>query len=126
VHLTYAIVFVTDMPRSTAFYRDVMGLEVRFSSEHWTEFATGETVLALHDASGPATFQAAAGPMTAGHCRLGFRVPDLDGYHQAVTARGARCLEGPREEFGVRMALYADPDGLQLIVAEAAAEDRSV
>jgi catechol 2,3-dioxygenase-like lactoylglutathione lyase family enzyme len=40
MRLSYAIVFVSDMSRSVAFYRDVIGLPLRFESPHWTEFAT--------------------------------------------------------------------------------------
>lgn len=119
MNINYAIVFVSDMTRSTAFYRDVIGLPLKFESPQWTEFEAGATTLALHGSSGPAIEPATVGPRPAGYCRLGFHVPDLDIFHMTVTSKGARCLEPPREEFGVRMALYTDPDGLQLIVAEA-------
>ena len=44
----YVIVFVSDMDRSVAFYRDVLGFPVKHQSHKWTEFGTGETTLALH------------------------------------------------------------------------------
>ena len=44
----YIIVYVSDMQRSVAFYRDVLGLPLKFSSPGWTEFITGTTTLALH------------------------------------------------------------------------------
>ncbi len=51
VKLGYAIHFVADMDRAVAFYRDTLGLTLKFASPGWTEFATGETTLALHPAS---------------------------------------------------------------------------
>ena len=34
---------MTDMDKAVAFYRDTMGLTLRFQSPGWSEFATGET-----------------------------------------------------------------------------------
>jgi len=34
--------------KAVKFYRDVLGLTVKFESPGWSEFATGETTLALH------------------------------------------------------------------------------
>jgi lactoylglutathione lyase len=48
----YVILFVRDMQRSVRFYRDVLGLPVKMDSEHWTEFDTQGTTLALHGAEG--------------------------------------------------------------------------
>jgi len=45
----YAIVFVSDMSRSVAFYRDVIGLPLRFESPAWTEFAGAGAELPLAD-----------------------------------------------------------------------------
>ena len=47
----YVIKFVTDMNKAVEFYRDTLGLTLRFESASWSEFATGETTLALHPAS---------------------------------------------------------------------------
>src|SRR3972149_4176553 len=54
LRVNYAIVFVSDMKRSVAFYRDVLGLPLKFESPGWTEFATDGTTLALHKAGTPA------------------------------------------------------------------------
>ena len=37
---SYAIVFVSDMEKSVAFYRDVLELTLKFQSPEWSEFAT--------------------------------------------------------------------------------------
>ena len=49
--LRYVIKFVADMDKAVKFYRDVLGLKVKFESPNWSEFVTGETTLALHPAS---------------------------------------------------------------------------
>lgn len=40
MRINYAIIFVSDLDRSVAFYRDVIGMPLEFASSHWTEFAT--------------------------------------------------------------------------------------
>ena len=39
--LGYIIVFVSDMDRSIAFYRDVLAFPVKHQSHKWTEFDAG-------------------------------------------------------------------------------------
>lgn len=51
IRVSYAIVFVSEMKRSVTFYRDVLGMALRFESPGWTEFATEGATLALHLAS---------------------------------------------------------------------------
>jgi catechol 2,3-dioxygenase-like lactoylglutathione lyase family enzyme len=67
--LRYAIEFVGDMDRAVKFYRDVIGLPLKFESPEWSEFSTGETTLALHPASdkNPA---ARTRDVTGRHCRV--------------------------------------------------------
>ena len=47
----YVIKFVADMNKAVKFYRDILGLQLKFESSGWSEFVTGETTLALHPAS---------------------------------------------------------------------------
>jgi catechol 2,3-dioxygenase-like lactoylglutathione lyase family enzyme len=42
--------FVSEMGTAVNFYRDVLGLQLKFESPGWSEFVTGETTLALHPA----------------------------------------------------------------------------
>jgi len=46
MRVNYAIVFVSDMRRSVSFYRDTVGLPLKFESPHWTEFETDGATLA--------------------------------------------------------------------------------
>jgi len=117
VRVNYAIVFVSDMKRAVAFYRDAVGLPLRFESPGWTEFATEGATLALH-AGGQAA--EASGPQEGrpGRCRPGLSVANLDEFHQRMLEREVPCVEAPREVFGARVAQYADPDGLVISVGE--------
>jgi lactoylglutathione lyase len=46
--IDYTMIIVSDMERSVEFYRDKLGIPLKFQSPDWTEFATGTTTLALH------------------------------------------------------------------------------
>jgi len=118
MRVSYAIVFVRDMQRSTAFYRDVVGLPLRFESPQWTEFETGDATLALHHSDAPAGPDDDPDHLPAGRCRPGLGVPDLDAFHRRMVEHGVRCLREPKTEFGARLAQYVDPDGLVLSVGE--------
>jgi lactoylglutathione lyase len=117
MRLNYAIVFVSDMQRSVAFYRDVLGLPLRFESPGWTEFATEGATLALHGGEAE-TPREAAPQEAAGRCRPGLSVPDLNAFHQRMVEEGVPCLQLPKDIFGDRVAQYADPDGLVIAVSE--------
>jgi len=118
MRVNYAIVFVSDMKRAVTFYRDVIGLPLKFESPGWTEFATDGTTLALHRSEG-ANPDGGISPHTpAGRCRPGFSVPNLDEFHRRMVEKNVLCLQEPKETFGVRIAQYADPDGLVLSVGE--------
>lgn len=116
MRLNYAIVFVGDMARSVAFYRDVIGLPLKFESPEWTEFVTGEATLALHKGGGGRAAGEEGHP--AGRCHPGLAVPDLDAFHRKMVESKVRCLQQPRDVFGSRIAQYADPDGLTISVGE--------
>jgi len=116
MRVSYVIVLVSDMGRSVAFYRDVLGLPLRFESPGWTEFATAGATLALHASLGAE--DEPGGPTAAGRCRPGLSVPDLDAFHQRMTEQGVPCLQAPKEVFGARVAQYSDPDGLAISVSE--------
>ena len=115
MRVNYAIIFVSDMKRAVEFYRDVIGLPLRFESPHWSEFATDGATLALHPAKSRSPDQDDLPP---GRCRPGIRVPDLDAFHRRMVEAKVRCLQEPKEVFGSRVAQYVDPDGLPISVGE--------
>jgi lactoylglutathione lyase len=118
MRVNYVIVFVSDMQRSVAFYRDVLELPLKFETPQWTEFATAGATLALHISDAAAVDPANGGDLVAGRSRPGFSVPDLDAFHQRMIARQVTCAEQPKEVFGARIAQYLDPDGLTISVSQ--------
>jgi lactoylglutathione lyase len=117
MHLNYTIVFVSDMSRAVSFYRDVLGLTLRFETPDWTEFETGAATLALHLSQTRADDRV-PGETHAGRARPGLNVSDLNEFHARMLARKVRCLDEPRELFGARVATYVDPDGLAIAVGD--------
>ena len=116
MRVSYAIVFVSDMQRSVAFYRDVIGLPLKFDSPEWSEFATEGATFALHRAEKPAP--PAEADLPAGHCRPGLSVRDLDAFHARMVEHRVECTQQPKDLFGARIAQYLDPDGLAISVSE--------
>ena len=121
-HVDYVMVNVSDMARSVAFYRDVLGLPMRVETPGWSEFDTGTTTLALHLAPSVGVAPAQGGP-TAGTCSIGFSVPSVDEAYEALAARGAHFVMAPttQEAEGIRLAVCVDPDGLAVSFAESIA-----
>ena len=118
MRVNYAIVFVSDMKRSVSFYRDVLGLSLRFESPGWTEFVTEGATLALHAVEEPNSAEGNPQEIRAGRCRPGLRVPNLDEFHKKMVEKDVPCIQEPKEVFGARIAQYADPDGLAISVSE--------
>ena len=117
--LSYAIVFVSDMKRSVAFYRDILGLPLKFGSDDWTEFSNEGSTIALHRADSINPPGISQGQTPAGSCQLGFEVENLDRFHAEMQKKGVVCAHPPKmQDFGGRLALYADPDGLLLAITE--------
>ena len=118
MEIRYAMVFVSDVPKATAFYRDVLGIPLKFESPHWTEFATEGATLALHATDAPA-LRNQPGVDPAGGVRIGFNVADLDAFHERMSEHDVPCVQEPTLQFGARLAQYAAPDGLVFSVGEA-------
>ena len=120
IHFSHSIVFVSDMDRSLAFYRDVLELPVRSASPTWTEFETPGVTLALHLANAPARIACQQETALVGQCQLSFCVKDIEAFYKEMVFKGVVCLRPPKEEdcFGGKRALYADPDGLPFSVVE--------
>lgn len=117
MRVNYAIVFVSDMSRSVAFYRDVVGIPLKFESPEWTEFVTEGATLALHLAKRSVDD---GDPLEtpAGHCKAGFEVPDLDVFHASMMQNFVDCIQTPKDVHGSKIAQYLDPDGLAFSVSE--------
>jgi predicted enzyme related to lactoylglutathione lyase len=97
MELVEVVVYARDMARATSFYRDVLGLEPDFESEHWTTFHTGACTLALHAGS------EAPDPT--------FQVADAAAERERLIAAGVEVTEIREPVAGLRVFDARDPDG---------------
>jgi lactoylglutathione lyase len=118
--IDYTMVVVSDMQRSVEFYRDKLGIPLKFQSPDWTEFATGTTTLALHGGGVPGERPSGDPSKTAGACSIGFNVNDVDKTYEELKAKGIRFVMPPtqREGEGIKLAVAVDPDGLPVSFAQ--------
>ena len=110
--LDHVYYWVTDMDRSTRFYREVLGLAlVRRDGDEWAEFDAGSTRLALHaHMSGQSH--------VAGGATAVFQVDDLDAAKAALSARGVEFGHEAEVKGFARFASFVDPDGNTLQIIE--------
>jgi catechol 2,3-dioxygenase-like lactoylglutathione lyase family enzyme len=100
----------TDRQRSTAFYRDVLGLAVYREFPGGTVFFLGQGYL---EVSG----MAAEGPSQ--DTAVWLQVRDLTAAAAELAAKGVQPLRGPRREpWGLDEMWLSDPDGLRIVVVE--------
>lgn len=114
----YVIIYVSDMERSVSFYRDILGLPMKFTSPGWTEFDTGTTTVALHRALN----EKQAGEVqrsTPGFAQLGFIIDDLQAAYEALKAQDVHFSLPPQKQpSGITLAVLQDPDGLGITLQQ--------
>ena len=100
---------VDDMEKSVAFYRDTLGLPVKYQSADWVEFDAGNVTIALRRfGSGP-----------EGRPELGvgegatlvFEVEDIEKATAELEAKDVKLIGGLFEYGSVRLAAFADLNG---------------
>ena len=97
---------VGDMDRSLAFYRDVVGLPVQFSSGEFSFLNAGGVALALHHLAD------LKGSGDERRTELVFHVEDIEPAYRALSERGAVFRVTPRVVTGDNLAAdFRDPDG---------------
>ncbi len=106
----------TDLQRSLAFYRDVLGLAIfrEFGSgdEHGVVFFAGGGLI---EVSGRAPATQRAGP----HVALWLQVRDASAELARLAAAGAPVLrDARREPWGLVEGWIEDPDGVRICVVE--------
>lgn len=99
-------VFVTDIDRAIAFYRDDLGLPLMKQGSFGAEFLEQEPHLGVH----PAVHRDAKA-LVGRHTGITLHVPDLLEFCARLHERSVRVLEEPRQQAWGIMALIADPDG---------------
>jgi catechol 2,3-dioxygenase-like lactoylglutathione lyase family enzyme len=97
---------VEDLARSTAYYRDVLGLPFQFGSGEFAFFDAGGVTLCLRRSAGNMS------PVQEGRTELVFTVDDVDAAYAALSSQGVRFRVEPRIVTGDQLAAdFRDPDG---------------
>ena len=108
--------FVRDLARCTAFYRDTLGLEMSDSDAESAMCKIGDVYFFLVEVS------AAANLISEGAIELkieggprslqAVEVDDVDAAYEALKAKGVTFLRPPTDQpWGLRTAHFADPEG---------------
>ena len=107
--VTYMLM-AQDMDRAVAFYREVVGLGLRFSSPMWSELTFGDVVVALHG----------GGSGELNRTGLSFQVEDLDSAVREIEHGGGRVTREPEDRPGeaIRLAEVVDTEGNTLAMTE--------
>src|SRR5258705_12234441 len=98
------MITVSNMERSTAFYKDVLGLNLQFTSPDWTQFEIGGVQVALHIAGPNLKVNPEVG------VNFGLYTNDINKTLAELTSRGAEVAYRTEEDFGT-LAAIKDPDG---------------
>ena len=101
-------IIVHDLPRATAFYRDVLGLPLLFTVPNLAFFDCGGVRLMLGLAETPELDHPSS--------ILYFRVPDLNAAHQRLVDLGVPIVAPPRliapmPAYDLWMSAFRDPEG---------------
>ncbi len=123
MRIQYSIIFVSDMARSVVFYKDVIGMPLKFESPGWTEFNTDGATWALHICDSGADNMNGVLNEIPGRCRPGIQVSNLETFHSRMVEKDVPCVQEPTETFGTRIAQYVDPDGLVFSVGESTSDE---
>ena len=114
----YLILYVSDLPKSIAFYRDTVGLAFKFEDAGYAEFGTGSIRLGLYErrrADWLTGRPVAPGP--AGE--IVFMVDDVDAAARRLAEGGAQLISPPADRpWGHRTVHIADPDGFVVEFAQ--------
>jgi lactoylglutathione lyase len=118
--LGYVILFVADLERSVAFYRDVIRIPFKLRGDGYVEFATEGAKFGLYDRNrlDELTGQDSTAPGWPGG-EVVFLVGDVDAEAERLRAAGATILQGPVDRpWGHRTLHVEDPDGFVVELAE--------
>ncbi len=113
------ILLVSDMKRSTKFYRDTLGMKLKKQSKDWTEFSEGGTVLALHPASKKKKIRNNNGML------VGFSVSDFDDVVSNLKRKKVKFFKKPKDEPFGKHAIVQDPDGHLISIVQMPQEELS-
>ncbi|HMF92864.1 MAG TPA: VOC family protein [Vicinamibacterales bacterium] len=113
---------VADVPRSTAFYRDVLGAEALRTGEP-TLLRLGNTWLIINVGGGPTDDKPEVTATPPRHpdelgCFLNLRVSDIKRFYERWHSRGAMFITEPKVHATELRCYMRDPDGYLIEVGQ--------
>jgi len=110
------VLMVSDLGRSIEFYRDKLGMAVRYKNKGFVALDAGTVPLQLESLDEAAkTFgtEALLAEQQAGHrLALTVRVEDVDATYRELKDKGVKFIKAPTDmPWGHRNADFVDPDG---------------
>ncbi len=99
-----------NMDRAIRFYRDVVGLEVKFESPEWTELTFGDAIVALHG-GGTGAYQKTG---------LSLQVKNIASACKEIEAGGGKVASPPMARPGepIKLAEVLDTEGNAFSLSE--------
>jgi predicted enzyme related to lactoylglutathione lyase len=99
-----AHLFVTDMDRAVEFYRDQLGLEMRFTNPFWSEFLVDGFPIGLQ--------YIGAGQVPGGSgATIDFEVTDIEDVIGRLKTHGTEFVAEVLDQPFGKLAKFRDPDG---------------
>ncbi len=111
-----AVLFVQDLSKCAAFYRDKLGFEATFTDANSVAFRLEDQDFVLLKEAAAVdmiTEEAVSLHKAAGHrMLLCMGVQDVDAVYESLTAKGVAFIKPPKDQpWGRRTAYFADPEG---------------
>jgi len=103
------ILLVSNMERSKEFYKDILGLRIKYESPEWVEFLKDGAVLALHKSKIKVTNDRAM---------LNFITSDINGVRSILKSKGVRFYKDIEEDANGKYMIIEDPDGYKILIIE--------
>jgi lactoylglutathione lyase len=129
MEIDYIALFVSDVARSVAFYRDILGFEFKkLPKDRGCEGRSGSLKIGIYDRSWlPELFGGGTHPernrfqlpISGNPFLLSMTVNDLDAVYQDLMAKHANIIEPPREmPWGQKIVFLTDPDNNLLEIVQ--------
>jgi len=104
IQFTICVLHVDDMSKALSFYRDTLGLPIRYAYETYVEFDLTPATLALHQTEKPYDSTRGVG--------IFLIVENVDALVAQLQQKGLAPIQPPADQdFGYRTAMYMDPFG---------------
>lgn len=101
-------VFVDDQAASVAFYRDVLGLPLRFQTPDFALFDTGTATLMIEPGGDP---DGDDGDLVGRFSGVSLTAPDIEATYASLVAAGVEFLHPPERQPWGMLTHFKDPSG---------------